>query len=440
MRTPLFFAVIAACSTAPLLAQAAQSAPAATVEQALPAGAAAEIVREVIAVVQKSYVHPDRTDSIVKRLEAGLATGRYSTTNPQQLAERMSVDLKESSGNDGHMYIGFKPEEAAARASGPNGPTSGDQSFFLRQMAQANHGVTELSVLPGNVRYMNLSEWFWDPKTTPRVYDDAMRFLRDGDAIIIDISGNGGGSADAVNYLVSYFMEPDQTLMTFREGPDEVEVTRTQRIAAGRIAGKPLFLLTGPRSGSASEEFASHIKHFKLGTLVGKTTAGAGNPNSLFPIPHGFVLSVSTGLALHPVTGKGWEGEGVSPHIEADMSKAREVAHLAALKAQLASAPPDERQKLEWLIGAFPQEETAAAAPRELHAFAGSYEGDRKVVERSGRLYWQRAGGPEIELVWLGGTRFALGDRFGTRVEFAGSGLKILRPGVEPESAARLAG
>lgn len=443
MRARSIIALLAACSSAPLIAQSAptaQAAPAAAAKQVLPSAAAADIVRDVVRVVRNNYVHPDRVDTIVARLQAGLGSGRYATRNPVELSERMTADLKEASGNDGHMYINFNPAEAAARGSASDAQPAGDEAFFRRQMIESNHGVTELKVLPGNVRYMNLSQWFWDPATTPRVYDDAMRFLRDGDAIIIDIRRNGGGSADAVNYLVSHFMEPGQKLMTFREGPSEVEETRTQQIAAGRIAGKPLLVLIGPASGSASEEFASHIKHFRLGTLVGRTTAGAGNPNSLFPVAHGFVVSVSTGVAIHPVTGKGWEGEGVSPDVETELSSALDRAHREALEARLASASPAQRPKLEWLIAALSNGNAAPPPTAEqLRSFAGSYEGERRVIERGGRLYWQRATGPQLELIPLGGTLFAIGDRFGTRVEFAdASGLQILRAGAEPERIARI--
>lgn len=438
MRVRLIIALMAACASSPLLAQA--SGPPAAATQLLPGNAAADIVRDVTEAVRKNYVHPDRIEAIGKRLAASLSSGRYATTNPAVLAERMSADLFESSGNDRHMYINYKPDEAAARA-GPGGLQGGPNlSFFEQQMRATNHGITELRVLPGNVRYMNISQWFWNDASTPRVYDEAMRFMRDGDAMIIDISRNGGGSAEAVNYMVSHFMEPDQKLMTFKNGPTDVDVIRTKKIASGRITGKPLFVLTGPASGSASEEFAMHVRHFELGTLVGGTTGGAGNPNGLTPVAHGFVVSVSTGLAMHPVTNAGWEGVGVTPHRAVELSKAIDVAHLEALEASLASASPQSRPMLEWTIAALSSDGVATPpSPAQLRTFAGAYDGDRRITERAGRLYWKRGNGPELELVPLGGTRFAVGDKFGTRIEFGAgeSGMEIHRPGIAPEHAAR---
>ncbi|MCW3797992.1 S41 family peptidase [Sphingomonas sp. BN140010] len=423
----------------------AQAAPAAETITAgsggtLAKGVAADVVRDVIAAVRRNYVHPERVAAITARLQAGLASGRYASTSAHELVDRMSVDLKESSGNDGHMYIYFNPAEAAARAkaSPKDGDPEENAAFFREQMRVANHGISELKILPGNVRYMNISQWLWDPQSSPRAYDDAIRFLKDGDAIIIDISRNGGGSAEAVEYLVSHFVEPGRKLMTFRDGPSNVEEAFSQKVG-DHLDGKPLFVLTSSRSASASEEFASHVRNFKLGTLVGKTTGGAGNPNSLFPVAHGFVASISTGLAIHPVTGKGWEGVGVAPHREVEPARALDVAHAEALKMRLASAKPSERPQLEWLIAALSDGTTAATAgAAELHSFAGLYTGDRRVSERAGRLYWQRGDGAEVELVPLGGTRFAVGDRFGSRVEFGTCGeLTVTRPGSAPEKLSR---
>lgn len=436
-RYHLIVALLAACASTPLIAQA--SATPAVAQQSLPAGAAADIVRDVIAVVRKDYVHPERVDAIARRLESSLASGRYATRDPAALSDRMSADLLEASGNDRHMYINFNPAEAKARARPASDRGPPDASFFRQQMIAANHGITELKILPGNVRYMNLSQWFWDPTLTPRAYDDAMRFMRDGDAMIIDIRGNGGGDADAVNYLVSHFMEPGTKLMTFREGPTQTEVTRTQRIAAGRISGKPLFVLVGPGSASASEEFASHVKHFKLGTLIGQTTAGAGNPNSLFPVAHGFVVSVSTGLAIHPVTNAGWEGEGVAPQQTVELAKALDAAHLAALKAELPSVSPQRRPLIEWAIAALSTPGGTPPSAEQMRSFAGAYEGDQRVTLRDGRLFWQRGKRAELELLPLGGSRFSVGDRFGARVEFADDGVLLFqRPGGQPERLTRV--
>jgi hypothetical protein len=440
MRKSVVFLLLATCAVAP--SAIAQPVSAQAAQQGLPSGAAAEVVRDLIKVVRANYVFPEKAPAIVQRLEQGLASGRYATDNPASLAERLTKDMYESSGNDGHMYINFKPAEAKALGS-PGAQPQPDPAFFQQQMANVNHGITELKVLPGNVRYMNTSQWFWDEKgLTKAVYDDAMRFLRGGDAIIIDLRGNGGGDAAAVQYVASHFLDPDTKIITFRSGPNEVEEGRSLRIAAGKITGKPLFVLIGPGSASASEEFAAHVKNFKLGTLVGKTTAGAGNPNGSFPVAHGFVASVSVGTAIHPVTNKGWEGTGISPDRDVELPRAIDVAHLEALKAQLATASPQKRAMLEWSIAGLSADGSTAMTAADFRAATGRYDGNRVISERDGRLYWKVGDRPEQELIPLSGRLFAIGQKFGSRAEFESNGgaVRLFRPGAPPERLAKIGG
>jgi hypothetical protein len=267
-----------------------------------------------------------------------------------------------------------------------------------------------------------------------------MRFLRGGDAIIIDVRGNGGGNAAAVQYLASHFLDPDTKIMTFRSGPNEVEEGRSVRIPAGKITGKPLFVLAGPASASASEEFAAHVKNFNLGTLIGKTTAGAGNPNGTFPVSHGFVASVSVGTAIHPVTNKGWEGTGIAPDRDVELPRAVDVAHLEALRVQLANASPQKRATLEWAIAGLSADGSTVMTAEQLRAAAGRYDGNRVISERGGRLYWKVGTNPEMEMLPLTGRLFAIGQKFGSRAEFEpdGAAVRLLRPGAPPERLARL--
>jgi TolA-binding protein len=278
------------------------SVPPTPVQQPLSTDAASAVVKETVRLVRQNYVFSDKADGVVQSIEQHLAARRYSVADAQLLATRLTEDLQAVT-RDKHMNVKFNPEQATAL----RGPRSGGDAdaFRLQQMASSNYGIPELKVLPGNVRYINISPGFlWDPARSPQAFDDAMRFLAGGDAYIIDIRTNGGGSPATVRYVVSHFMDAGQKLMTYRIGPEGTSESRTQAVPAGKLAAKPLYLLTSPKSASAAEEFASHIKNFKLGTLVGGTTAGAGHRNALFGTPEGFVISVSVGTAIHPVTRK----------------------------------------------------------------------------------------------------------------------------------------
>ena len=324
-----------------LISMAAAGDPA---QPSLSSDTAASVVKEMARLVRENYVFADKADGIVAKLEKQLADGRYAVTDPQALATRLTEDLQAVT-SDKHMSVKFNPEQAAG-LSGPRGP--GNDAFRQQQMVSSNYGVLEMRVLPGNVRYVNISPgFFWDPARSPQALDDAMRFLGGGDAYILDIRTNGGGSPATVRYVVSHFMDAGQKLMMYRIGPDRTSESRTEAVPAGKLAAKPLYLLTSSRSASAAEEFASHIKNFKLGKLVGATTAGAGHRNSLFGTPEGFVISVSVGTAIHPVTGTGWEGTGVVPDIAVPVADALDVAHADALKDLVAKATGPQKVELQ---------------------------------------------------------------------------------------------
>ena len=303
-------------------------------QTSVPTADIARTVDEIVRLVKQRYVFPAKADAIVTLLRKGVADGRYAGKTPQEVAAAMTEDLQ-SVTRDKHMNVKYNPQQAAGLVA-PGGPTApaGADAFYAKMMATSNYGIPELKVMPENVRYMNVSPAFlWHPEKSPKAIDAAMEFLRGGDAYVIDLRKNGGGSPATVRYIISHFMEPGQKLMTYHMGPDGTSESVSQSVTGGRLPAKPLYVLTSPGTGSASEEFAAHVRNFKLGTLVGTPTAGAGHRNALFGTPAGFVVSISIGTAVHPVTNTGWEGTGVAPHIEVPPADALDRAHAEAVKA-----------------------------------------------------------------------------------------------------------
>jgi hypothetical protein len=213
-----------------------------------------------------------------------------------------------------------------------------DNEAYEAMVRTRNHGIMELKVLPGNVRYMDYRGFDWIGPDTAAALDNAMSFLAGGDAVIIDIRRNGGGSPAAVQYITSHFMEAGKPLMTFHmNGKASPDTTATlAEIKAPRMIGKPLYVLTSGGSASAAEEFAGHVGGYKFGELVGENTAGAGFRNDMVPIPAGFLLSVSVGRAV--LGPRGPQGlEASRPH--APSLRARFGSAARALRRPMRSPP-----------------------------------------------------------------------------------------------------
>ena len=276
----------------------------------------------------------------------GLASGRYDVREPAALAERINADL-DTAGHDRHLNFNFNPRQAEILAAGRQ--EQPDNSGYERQVRAANHGVSELRVLPGNVRYMAYDGFMWIGPESAAALETAMRFLAGGDAVIIDLRRNGGGSPEAVQYLVSHFLPADRPLVTFYMNgqPEADRLSTLAEVPAGRMVGKPLYVLTSNGTASAAEEFTGHVGGYRIGELVGETTAGAGFRNELVPIAGQFVLSVSVGRAVLASTGRDWEAVGHAPTVPTPIAGALDVAHALALRRLAAQAEGPQRARLE---------------------------------------------------------------------------------------------
>ncbi|WP_224361229.1 S41 family peptidase [Hyalangium versicolor] len=396
---------------------AAQPAPLSATDRA-------KALQAIKAEFEKSYVFPEMRSQIVQRLNQAQQAGRYEQDNPLLFAERITEDLRGVS-HDRHLSLRFDPAQYAA-ALAPKASDAGVEAFMRSQAIRHHHGLAETRILPGNIRYLKITGFEWVRDETGSAYDDAMRFLKDGDAVIIDLRGNGGGDAAAVQYLTSHFLDEDTLLLTFLSGAQ----SRTlNHLPAGRLKGKPLYVLIDGGVASAAEEFTYHVQQFKLGELVGARTAGAANNNTLVPIAPGFLLSISVGRPVHAISHTNWEGVGIPPTVEAPPEKALDVAQSLALK-RLAQAPgvaPPVLAEYAWAaVSVEARRNPVFVSPARLKALAGRY-GTASISLRDNALWLTRPDRPTRRLSPLTADGlFAVEGVDMLRVRFTAQGLELL--------------
>jgi hypothetical protein len=383
---------------------------------------------------EKRYVFAETRPQILERLNGAERSGRYDVDDPAAFADLLTQDLQAAS-NDKHLVLKVDaPAYAAAVA--PSDGDEGEEDFWRRRALRDNHGLTELRVLSGNVRYLKIAAFEWTPDETGLAYDQAMRFLKDGDAVIIDLRGNGGGSHSAVRYLVSHFLEGGILDMTFLEGSLPPEQSRTlEYLPAGRLRGVPLYVLIDGRAASAAEAFAYDVQQFKLGELVGAKTVGAANNPELLPIAPAFILSISTARPVHPVSNGNWEGTGVEPTVPTDPSRAMDTAYLLALQrlAQKPQASPENIAEYEWArVAVAARLHPVTHAANKLRSLTGRY--DRiDVAFREGALWLTRPNRPTARLSPLTADGlFAVEGQDAFRVRLIGRELQLLRADGSP--------
>jgi hypothetical protein len=386
-------------------------------------------LKTIVTAFESQYVFPEMRPRIIERLNSAQRSGRYAVDDPVAFAERITEDLREVS-RDKHLSLVVDPLGYAA-ALAPANSEDGEQALWRRQAIRNHHGLAEMKMLGGNIRYLRISGFHWVNDETGFAYDGAMRFLRDGDAAIIDIRSNGGGSPQAVRYLLSHFMPGGVLQITFLQGSETPDQSRTlDHLPAGRLQGMPLYVLIDGGVASAAESFAYDVQQFKLGELVGSKTVGAANNNRLLPVAPHFILSISFGHPVHAVSNTNWEGVGVAPTVEAPPSQALEIAQSLALKrlSEKPDATAEDRAAYAWAkVGVEARLHPVTFTPARLKSLAGRY-GNAEVDVRDGILWLARPNRQTARLSPLTADGlFAVDGVDSLRVRLTGRTMELLR-------------
>ncbi|HZG29069.1 MAG TPA: S41 family peptidase [Ensifer sp.] len=193
--------------------------------------------------------------------------------------------------------------------------------------------------LEGDVGYIHLAR-FVPPQLFNPAADDAMCKLPDTKAMIIDMRDNGGGHPGSVAYLASFFLDPGKRVhindLIWRNRGTATFKTEAFWSSPTPVSyqEKPLYILVGPKTYSAGEEFAYDLQTLKRAIVVGEKTRGGANPGGLSKIGDDLFVVVPTGRAENPITHTNWGGVGVQPDIAASTDNSEQVA-LAQIKASL---------------------------------------------------------------------------------------------------------
>jgi len=328
MKKPLSLLIVLLSGLLPFAARAATLA--------LPATEPAAVVAGIVALIRQHYVIVESRPRIAGQLDGKLLAGDYAGLAGAALADALTSDLQSLSA-DRHLRVQYNPARSRALQHTDDADPQAEARYWAGQAVAHHFGIGAVRQFDGNVGYLELTS-FWTGDEALRYLDAALTLLRHDDAVILDLRGNKGGESEMVRYLASIFLNDREprlldTIFDGMSGTVEREYSSPEPLSA-LFAGKPLYVLIGPRTFSAGEAFAQHVRNFRLGTLVGATTAGAAHTVELLPLADGYVLSLPTGQTRHAVTGDSWEGKGVQPHVETAPDEARTVA------LQLARKPP----------------------------------------------------------------------------------------------------
>jgi len=377
-----------------------------------------DIVLEDIAnTIDQYYFDEERAGEIAADLRAADFSEQ---TTKEAFADAVTAFLYDY---DRHFSVRYIGEDMATEILSGPGDSDGGGFNPLDDLRRRNFGFQEVSILPGNVGYIDLRQ-FAPADVAGDTATAALDFVANTDAVIFDVRQNGGGAPSMVQLLISHFLDPSESIAinTFvsRNNAYPQQLNSLNYLPSVARPDVPVIVLTSGRTGSAAEAFAYHLQAMDRATIIGEVTAGAANPGDPFLTDiGGFSVFISTGSARNPITGTNWETVGVAPDVETNAADALDSALLAAYD-QLLESDADEDRKQFWQWG---REEVATRlTPVEVDAealaeVAGTY-GPRQVFVEDGVLYYTRDGRPPIVLTPVGEDRFLYGDDSGFRVVF----------------------
>lgn len=291
-----------------------------------------DAIQKLSELMNDYYVFPEIAKATETHLKKQYKAGFFNQfDNNKSFAEALTKSVQ-SINKDKHMRIRVNRPFVA--------PSNSPERLIEERLTQMdrsrrqNYGFNTAQVLEGNVGYLDL-RGFAGLENAKATADAAMKLLSRTDAVIFDLSKNGGGSPRMVQYLCSFFFDQKVHLnsLYWREGDRTDEFWTLDDVGGKKMADVPLFIITSNRTFSAAEEFSYNMQTQKRATLVGQTSGGGANPGGTRPINEKLSVFIPTGKAVNPITNTNWEGVGVIPEVEVVQENVFEKAHELAKEA-----------------------------------------------------------------------------------------------------------
>jgi C-terminal processing protease CtpA/Prc len=304
------------------------------------------VIEKVIVRVNHSYVFPEVAAQVEKLLRESVEKREFDNISDQEsLASALTERLLAVS-HDKHLKVRFSPD-VQKENDYDTGTTPEQQRAQVAREAEANFGFNALRHLDGNIGYIEYT-YFANANASGASIAAAFNFLRDSDALIIDLRNNGGGWAESVPIWCSYLLPPEPVHLLdnyYRESGHVDQVWSLPWVPGERFLNKPVYVLTGKETFSAAEALTFILKEQGRATIVGTATRGGANPLDFYWLTEHMDIGVPDARSMSVKTKQNWEGVGIQPDIAAPEADALRVAQIAILNGLLKKKVPAYQQR-----------------------------------------------------------------------------------------------
>ena len=176
--------------------------------------------------------------------------------------------------------------------------------------AKVENITVSKSMLDNNIGYIFVSSF---ESTTINQFKDAVDSLTDegAEALILDFRGNGGGLYSSAVSMLDRLLPANELVAYTIDKKGKREDSKT--VDSDEV-NLPMAVLINGNSASASEVFAGCLRDKKKAVMVGETSYGKGIMQTLFGLPAGDSLKLTTAYYYLP-GGDNIHEKGINPDI-----------------------------------------------------------------------------------------------------------------------------
>jgi len=282
------------------------------------------ILDAIVAKMTDLYVFPDVAKKMEQALREHAKQGAYDAIGESRAFAALLTEQLQAVSHDLHLRVNFVPMSLPEKDPEP---TAADKARMREQFERMNCGFQKAERLDGNIGYLKFN-MFADAEICGPKATAAFDSLGEVDALIIDLTENGGGHPEMVAFVSSYLFAKRTHLGDIYERKDNktTQYWTKPEVPGKKLTKQPVYVLTSQHTFSAAEEFAYNLKSLKRATIVGETTGGGAHPTMGVRVDEHFMIGVPFARSINAVTKTNWEGKGVEPDVKVPAAQALDTA------------------------------------------------------------------------------------------------------------------
>jgi carboxyl-terminal processing protease len=207
---------------------------------------------------------------------------------------------------DGESVLNMTPDDVSVKLRGEPGTqvslnifresSSQEYEFKInREIISVPSVMTQLVNANDNIGYVRLSIFQSHSQTEMQEKIDKLLQENNIEGLILDIRDNGGGDFEAATSIASLFLNGENIVSVADAQGDKI----VHKANTGRYK-LPLVVLVNENSASASEILAGALQDNNRAELVGETTYGKGLVQTVYVLPDGGALKLTTAKYYTP--------------------------------------------------------------------------------------------------------------------------------------------